>query len=194
MIQVEEEGVSFIFSCWHMCYYRQEVSSSWRLLTVLGWVPPTLPSASLILNDVIWPWLDLLHRAKLISTPINTELKRGFKYLTAAVNNTQWITLEVHVFFLLLHHTLSLVIGSYSCRIVQCDDGNAAANAHPLPVWASLSHKAAVQPIGGIISVCVDRYCSSKPSGVHTLRADVFIWAFAFFGLFFFRQVTTKTL
>lgn len=29
------------------------------------------------------------HRAKLISTLINAELKSGFKYLTAAVNNMQ---------------------------------------------------------------------------------------------------------
>lgn len=90
---------SFIFS-WHMCYYRQEISSSWRLLTPAG-MRASLPpfSASSTLNDVIWPRLELLHRAKLISTPINAELKRGFKYLTAAVNNMQWITLEVCVFF-----------------------------------------------------------------------------------------------
>lgn len=74
------------------------------------------------------------------------------------------------------HHTLSVVIGSYSCRIVQCDDGNAAVNAHPLPARAPLSHKAAVQPGGGIIFVCVDRYWSSKPlGGSHTESRDVFI-------------------
>lgn len=81
------------------------------------------------------------------------------------------------------HHTLSLsvVIGSYGCRVVQCDDGNAAANAHPLPVGASMSHKAAVQPGGGIKCVCVDRFCSAETlRGSHTERGALFIWAFTF--------------
>ena len=90
------------------------------------------------------------------------------------------------VFF--FHRTLSVVIGSYSCRVVQCDGGNAAVNAHPLPARASLSHKAAVQPGGGIIFVCVDRYLELQtPRGfTHTESRDVFIWAFG--------QVTTKPL
>lgn len=136
-------------------------TSSWRLSTPFGMrasSPSSSSSASSPLNGVIWLRFALLHRAKLISSPINAELKRGFKYLTAAVNNMQRITLQVCVCFFFFSPTVSLSLSlhlcgnwycSYSCRIVQRDDGNAAVNAHPLPVWASSSHKAAVQPPGG---------------------------------------------
>lgn len=160
---------SFI-SSWHMCYYRQEVSSSWRLLTPLRreHPPSLLPH---------WHWMMLFGLGSISFTgqssfqhPSTLSWKEALNIspqLLITCNELPWKC----VFF--SRHTLCVVIGSYSRRIVQCDDGNAAANAHPLPVWASLSHKAAVQPWGGIIFVCVDRYCSSKPSGLRTPRAEM---------------------
>lgn len=90
MIQVEDEGVSFIFS--PHSYSPDTCATTGRKYQQLETLNPmgmraSLPSSTL--NDVIWPRFHLLHRAKLISTPINAELKRGFKYLTAAVDNMQ---------------------------------------------------------------------------------------------------------
>lgn len=149
LIQLEKKDVSFTFSAHSYSPDARATTgrktSSWRLLNPLGW-------ASSILNDVIWLQLGLLHRAKLISTSINAELKRGFKYLTAAVKDRKWITLEVCVCVSVFSpQSHSVLIGSYGSETVQRDgdEGNAAANALPFPIWASLSHKAAAQPESG---------------------------------------------
>lgn len=92
--------------------------------------PSSSSSASSPLNGVIWLRFALLHRAKLISSPINAELKRGFKYLTAAVNNMQRITLQVCVcfFFFFLPQSLSLslcisvVIGTVVTAVGSCSE------------------------------------------------------------------------
>lgn len=90
--------------------------------------PSSSSSASSSLNSVIWLRFALLHRAKLISSPINAELKRGFKYLTAAVNNMQRITLQVCVCFFFFSHSLSLslsisvVIGTVVTAVGSCSE------------------------------------------------------------------------
>lgn len=88
VIGVACRGVSFIFSShsWsadiHTNTFRK--TSSWRLLT-----PSSITSTTL--NDVIWPRLAPLRGAELDSTPVDVKLKRGFKYLAAAVNNSRRI-------------------------------------------------------------------------------------------------------
>lgn len=88
----------------HLSYYRQE-DQQLETLNPVGMRPAPPTSTLSTLNDVFWPWFP--HRAKLISTPINAELKSCFKCLTEAVNNMQWITLEVCACFF-FHHMLSL--------------------------------------------------------------------------------------
>lgn len=157
-------------SSWHMCYYRQEASSSWRLLTPLGCEHLLPPSSTITsspsLAETEWCYLASARSPSGQSSfqhPSTLSWKEALNIslqLLITCSNSPW---KCVCFF--PPPSLSLVIGSYSCRVVRRDDGNAAANAHPLPAWASLSHKAAVQPGGGIIFVCVDRYCSSKPLG-----------------------------
>lgn len=95
--------------------------------------------------------------------------------LLRTVNELPWKCVHMCVFS--PSHTLwhTVIIGSYSSRIVQCDgdEGNAAANALPLPIWASLSHKAAVQPGAGGLYLFVLRNTVAEPSGVHTPGAEM---------------------
>lgn len=159
MIGVEEEGVSFIFSthsyspdtCGTTGRKYQQLETlnppwgwehlrphqRWMMLFGLGSISFTGQSSFQHPSTLSW------------KEALNISLQ-----LLITCNELPW---KCVWFFYPPTHTHSVVISSYSCGIVQCGDGNtAAANAHPLPVAASFSDTAAVQP-GGEDYICLCR-------------------------------------
>lgn len=167
MIAVEEEGVSFIFSPHsyspdthtHVLLQagRQAAGDS---QPPLGWEhlpppPPPLPHPHWMVlfgfGSLSFTGQSSFHHPSTLSwkEALNISLQ-----LLITCNELPCKCVCVSFFSPTVSLSLSLHLCgnwycSYSCRIVQRDDGNAAVNAHPLPVWASSSHKAAVQPAGG---------------------------------------------